>query len=67
MARSIRSLGKEEARARRGQGKANVWLKQSNCNHNPNYNLMGFDIIEINLVKATNLETPMIPSLSPPV
>ena len=32
-------------------------LKQSNDNHNPNYNLMGFDTIEINLLyfsAATN-------------
>ena len=33
---------------RQGQGNINVKLKQSNHGHN--YNLMGFDTIEINLV-----------------
>ena len=28
----------------------NVRLRQNKRNHNHNYNLMGFDIIEINLV-----------------
>ena len=36
---------------RQGQGKINVRLRQSNHNHNHNYNLMGFDTIEINLVR----------------
>ena len=51
-----KSQGKVE---RQGQGKINVRLRQSNQNNN--YNLMGFDTIEINLVKkkdgmqATNL------------
>ena len=57
-ARSRRGLGKVKARSRsgqgkverQGQGKINVRLKQSNHNNNPNYNLMGFDTIEINLV-----------------
>ena len=40
---------------RKGQGKINVRLKQSNHNHNRNYNLMGFDIIEINLVQFSKL------------
>ena len=35
---------------RQGQGKINETIKQSNHNHNQNYNLMGFDTIEINLV-----------------
>jgi len=51
---SRRGSGKVKSTSRRGQGKVerqrqgNVWLKQSNHNHN--YNLMGFDTIEINLV-----------------
>ena len=56
-ARPRRGSGKVKARSRRGQGTVerqgqgniNVWLKQSNCNHN--YNLMGFDTIEINLAR----------------
>jgi len=28
----------------------NVMLLKSNCNHNHNYNLMGFDTVETNLV-----------------
>ena len=55
-ARSRRGSGKLKARSRRGQGKVeregqgkiNVRLKQSNHNHD--YNLMGFDTIEINLL-----------------
>ena len=35
--------------SRQGKGKFNV--KQINHNHNYNYNLIGFDTIEINLVK----------------
>ena len=31
-------------------------LKQSNHNHNQNYNLMGFDTIEINLVLGVKLD-----------
>ena len=45
MARSRRGSDKVE---RQGQGKINVRLKQSIHNHN--YNFMGFDTIEINLV-----------------
>ena len=46
MARSRRGLGKVE---RQGQGKINVRLKQGDHN----YNSMGFDTIEINLVYKT--------------
>ena len=54
--RSRRGSGKVKARSRRGQGqverqgqgKTDVRLKQSNHSHN--YNLTGFDTIEINLV-----------------
>ena len=57
-ASSWQSQGKVKARSRRGQvkvemqsqGKINVRFKQSKCNPNHNYNLMGFDTIEINLV-----------------
>ena len=50
--------GKVKARSRRGKvnvesqglGKINERLKQRNHNNNHNYNLMGFDTIEINLV-----------------
>ena len=45
---SIEGQGKDKARSRRGQGKVN-----HNLNHN--YNLMGFDTIEINLVLYTGL------------
>ena len=45
MGRSMRGSGKVE---RQGQGKINV--KQSNNTPNHNYNLMGFDKTEINLV-----------------
>ena len=42
--------GKGKARSRRGQGKDKVRSRQCKYNLNRNYNLMGFDIIEINLV-----------------
>ena len=56
--RSGQVHGKVKERSKRGQGKLeiqgqekiNVRLKQSNCNSNHNYNLMGFDTIEISLV-----------------
>ena len=38
-----------------GQGNINVRLKQSNYNHNDNYNCMGFDTIEINLVDCLRI------------
>ena len=47
MARSRRGQGKGE---RQGQGKIYVRLKQSCHNHGHNYNLMGFDTIEIDLL-----------------
>ena len=40
---------------RQEQGKINVRLKQNNHNHKRNYNLMGFDNIEINLVVIIRL------------
>ena len=40
---------------RQSQGKINVRLKQSNQKHN--HNLMGFDTIEINLVKSIGVYT----------
>ena len=44
--------GKVKARSRRGQGKDKVRSRQPKYNLNRNYNLMGFDIIEINLVEV---------------
>ena len=41
---------KAKERSRRGQGKVKVKSRQHNHNLNRNYNLMGFDTIEINLV-----------------
>ena len=52
LARSRRGSGKLKARSRRGQGKVKRQgqgkIKQNNHSHN--YNTMGFDTIEINLV-----------------
>ena len=45
---SWQGQGKVKERFRQGQGKMNVRLKQSSQSHN--YNLMGLDTIEINLV-----------------
>ena len=42
--------GKAKARSRKGQGKVKVRSKLPKLNLNRNYNLMGFDTIEINLV-----------------
>ena len=44
--------GKAKARSRRGQSKVEVRSRhrKHNLNPNRNYNLMGFDTIEINLV-----------------
>ena len=42
--------GKAKARLRRGQGKVKVRSKLTKHNLNRNYNLIGFDTIEINLV-----------------
>ena len=42
--------GKVKARSQRGQGKFKLKSKQRKHNLNRNYNLMGFDTIEINLV-----------------
>ena len=50
-ARSRQGQGKAKARPRRGQGKVKVRSKLPKLNLNLNYNLMGFDTIEINLVK----------------
>ena len=50
-ARSRQGQGKAKARPRRGQGKVKVRSKLPKNNLNRNYNLMGFDTIEINLVK----------------
>ena len=49
-ARSGQGQGKIRARSRKGQGKVKVKSRQHNHNLNLNYNLMGFDTIEINLV-----------------
>ena len=49
-ARSRQGQGKAKARPRRGQGKVKVRSKLPKNNLNRNYNLMGFDTIEINLV-----------------
>ena len=43
-------LSTVKVRSRRGQGKDKVRSRQCKYNLNRNYNLMGFDIIEINLV-----------------
>ena len=43
-------LLKAKARPKRGQGKVKVRSKLPKNNLNRNYNLMGFDTIEINLV-----------------
>ena len=63
--------GKAKARSRRGQGKVKVKSRQHNHNLNRNYNLMGFDTIEINLVilcfkkyRASPLFTLICPILS---
>ena len=56
-ARSRQGQGKVKARLRQcqgkverqGQGKINVRLRQNNNNQNHNYNLMGFDTVEINV------------------
>ena len=42
--------GKAKARPRRGQGMNKVRSRQRKHNLNRNYNLMGFDKIEINLL-----------------
>ena len=42
--------GKAEARSRIGDGKVKVRSRQRKHNLKCNYNLMGFDTIEINLV-----------------
>ena len=52
MALSREGQGKFKARSRRGQGKDKVRSRQPKYNLNCNYNLMGFDIIEINLVEV---------------
>ena len=53
MPRSRRGSSKVKAKSkveRQGQVKINVRLRQSNHKNIHNYNLMGFDTIEINLV-----------------
>ena len=52
-ARSRQGQGKAKARPRRGQGKVKVRSKLPKNNLNRNYNMMGFDTIEINLVNLT--------------
>ena len=47
---SRQGQGKVKERSRRGQGKVKVRPRQCKHNLNLNYNLMGFDTIEINLV-----------------
>ena len=47
---SRQGQGKAKARSRRGQGKVKVRSKQHKQKLKSNYNLMGFDTIEINLV-----------------
>merc|ERR1739842_237886 len=49
-ARSRQGQGKVKARSRQGQGKVKIRSRQCKHNLNRNYNLMGFDTIEINLV-----------------
>ena len=50
---SKQGQGKAKVRSRRGQGKVKVKSSQYSHNLNRNYNLMGFDTIEINLVVKT--------------
>ena len=53
---SKQGQGKAKSRKGRGQGKAKVKsTSQYSHNLNRNYNLMGFDTIEINLVLSTIL------------
>ena len=54
MERSRQGQGKVKARSRRGQSKVKVRSRQCKYNLNCNYNLMGFDTIEINLVSFKN-------------
>ena len=42
--------GKAKARSRRGQGKVKVRSSQRKHNPSSNYNMLGVDTIEINLV-----------------
>ena len=58
--------GKAKARSRRGQGKDKVRSRQSKHNLNRNYNLMGFDTIEINLVFLVNKSCAPPSPLFPP-
>ena len=51
---SIEGQGKAKARSRRGQSKFKVRSRQRKHNLNRNFNLMGFDTIEINQVKLQN-------------
>ena len=46
--------GRAEARSRRGQDKVKERSRQRKHNVNCNYNLKGFDTIEINLVYVVN-------------
>ena len=46
----VMSRGTVKARIKKGQGKDKVKSRQCKYNLNRNYNLMGFDIIDINLV-----------------
>ena len=53
--------GDGQGKDKKSQGKDKVRSRQYKCNLNRNYNLMGFDIIEINLVLIiipTLLESP---------
>ena len=47
---SRKGQGKVKARSKRGQDKVKVRSRQRKHNLKCNYNLMGFDTIEINLV-----------------
>ena len=47
--------GKVKTRPKQGQGKDKVRSRQCKHNLNRNYNLMGFDTIEINLVFSFNI------------
>ena len=49
-ARSKKSQAKDKVSSRQGQGKVKVRLRQCKHNLDLNYNLIGFDTIEINLV-----------------
>ena len=56
-ARSKQGQDKVKERSRKDQGKVKVRSKKHKYNLNYNYNLMGFDAIEINLVSTQKCMT----------